>query len=164
MIVSILAAVADNGVIGVRNALPWTLPADLRRFKKLTIGHHVFMGRKTFDSIGRVPLPGRTNIVITRQPGFRAENAITAGSIEEAIRLSQGDEEVFNLGGAEIFRAGMAMTDRLYITHVHALVDGDAYFPEIDPREWLLVEREEHAADEKNRYPFAFATYERPRG
>jgi dihydrofolate reductase len=163
MIVSILAAVADNGVIGVRNALPWTLPADLRRFKKLTMGHHVFMGRKTFDSIGRVPLPGRTNIVVTRQRDFHAEGVLTAASVEEAVRLSRGDDEAFNLGGAEIFRAGMATADRLYITHVHAAVEGDARFPDIDAGVWQAVEREEHPADAKNRYAMTFVTYERKR-
>jgi dihydrofolate reductase len=163
MIVSILAAVADNGVMGRENALPWKLSTDLRRLKKLTMGHHVFMGRKTFESIGSVPLPGRTNIVITRQPGFHSAGVIAAGSIEEAIRLSQGDDEVFNLGGGEIFRAGLPLTDRLYITRVHAEVEGDTWFPLIDPKEWRIVDQEEHPADEKNQYAFAFAVYERRR-
>jgi dihydrofolate reductase len=161
MIVSILAAVAENDVIGRENALPWRLSKDLKRLKSLTMGHHVFMGRKTFDSIGRKPLPGRTNIIVTRQRNFESAGVITAGSIEEAIALSAGDDEVFNLGGAEIFRAGLPLTDRLYITQVHANVEGDTFFPEILPEEWAVTEREEYPADEKNDYPFAFLTYER---
>jgi dihydrofolate reductase len=163
MIVSILVAAAENGVIGRDNALPWHLRTDLLRFKKLTMGHHVFMGRKTFDSIGKKPLTGRPTIVITRQAGYEAPGATLAGSIAEAIEISRGDTEVFNLGGARIFAQSMGQSDRIYLTRVHANPDGDARFPFIDPREWRLVRSEDHEADEKNDYPFTFEDYERIR-
>ena len=122
MIVSILAAAAENGVIGRENRLPWHLRTDLIRFKKLTMGHHVFMGRKTFDSIGKKPLTGRPTIVITRQSGYLAPGAMLARSIEEALALSAGDSEVFNLGGADIFAQSIPQTGRIYLTRVHAIV------------------------------------------
>jgi len=161
MIVSILAAAAENGVIGRENRLPWHLRTDLVRFRKLTMGHHVFMGRKTFDSIGKKPLAGRPTIVITRQSSYLAPGAMLARSIEEAIALSAGDSEVFNLGGADIFAQSMPQMGRIYLTRVHAMVDGDARFPFIDPRQWRLVCSEAHPADEKNDYPFTFEDYER---
>jgi len=161
MIVSILAAAAENGVIGRENRLPWHLRTDLVRFRKLTMGHHVFMGRKTFDSIGKKPLTGRPTIVITRQSSYLAPGAMLAQSIEEAIALCAGDSEVFNLGGADIFAQSMPEADRIYLTRVHAMIDGDARFPFIDPRQWLLVCSEAHPADEKNDYPFTFEDYER---
>lgn len=161
MIVSIMAAAAENGVIGRENRLPWHLRTDLVRFKKLTMGHHVFMGRKTFDSIGKKPLTGRPTIVVTRQSGYLAPGAMLARSIEEALALSAGDSEVFNLGGADIFAQSIPQTGRIYLTRVHAIVEGDARFPFIDPRQWRLVQSEAHQADEKNDYPLTFEDYER---
>ena len=161
MIVSILAAAAENGVIGREDRLPWHLATDLRRFRKLTTGHHVFMGRKTFDSIGKKPLSGRPTIVITRQRDYFAPGAMLARSIDEAIALAADDSEVFNLGGAEIFAQSMAQSQRIYLTRVHAVLDGDARFPAIDPREWRMIRSDSYPANEKNDYPFTFEDYER---
>jgi dihydrofolate reductase len=161
MIVSILVAAAENGVIGRDNQLPWHLQADLRRFRKLTMGHHVFMGRKTFDSIGKRPLTGRPTIVITRQSDYLAPGATVVRSIEEAIARSAGDSEVFNLGGADIFAQSMPQSSRIYLTRIHATIEGDVRFPFIDPREWRLVNSEAHKADEQNDYPVTFEDYER---
>jgi dihydrofolate reductase len=159
--VSILVAVATNGVIGRNGDLPWHLSTDLKYFKKLTLGHHMIMGRKTFDSIGR-PLPGRPTIVVTRNEQFAFEGVQRAGSIEEAIALATGDEEIFICGGAEIYRLAMPLSDIMYITRVHAEPVGDTFFAEFDDvNEWTLVDAEHFEADEKNDYPFSFLTYKR---
>lgn len=162
MIKSIIAAVADNGVIGKNNTLVWRLPADMRYFKQTTIGHHVIMGRKTFESF-RKPLADRTNIVITRNPDYHPVGCLTVHSLEEAFRFSesQNQEEVFILGGAEIYRQSLALTDKLYITEVHGEFEGDAFFPEIDSSEWREISREDHLPDDKNQYPYSFVVLER---
>jgi dihydrofolate reductase len=147
---NLIAAVAENGVIGANNALPWRLGEDLRRFKALTMGHTLVMGRKTFESIGR-PLPGRTTIVVTRDRGWTKEGVTVAHSVDEALAAPG---ELFVAGGAEIYAQTIARADRLYITHVQRAVDGDAFFPPIDPRIWHAVEREPHEG-------FAFVTYAR---
>ncbi len=159
MKLSLIVAMAENGVIGRDGALPWHLPADLRRFKTLTMGHSMVMGRKTFESIGRV-LPGRRSIVVSRDPEWRAEGAWTAPSLEAALALTATEAEVFVIGGAEIFRQALPRADRLYLTRVLAEVEGDVYFPELDASEWRLVSREEIAADEKNLYPTSFEILE----
>ena len=158
--ISIIVAVAENGVIGRRNQLPWHLSTDLKRFKSLTMGHHLVMGRKTWDSVGR-PLPGRVNVVITRDENFRAEGAVVVHSLEDALRISASDPEVFIAGGAEIFRAALPIAHRMHLTRVHAEVEGDVYFPDVDWTQWREVDREMHAADEKNDFACTFFTYDR---
>ena len=162
MTVSIVAAVASNRVIGRGNTVPWRLSTDLKRLKSLTMGHCVIMGRKTFETLPQ-PLPGRTNIVITRDVSYHpAEGVLVAASTERALELAADTGEVFVLGGAEIYAQLLHRADRMYITEVHADVDGDTIFPEFDDViEWRLADREDHEADEKNEYPFSFLLYER---
>lgn len=160
MRVSLIAAMAENRVIGVNNTLPWRLPADLRHFRQLTTGHHVIMGRRNYESIGR-PLPERTNIVVTRNPDYRAPGCRVVHSVEEALTSAQNDPELFIIGGAEIYRQALDRADRLYLTLVHANIRGDTYFPEFDPGHWNEVSREQHEADEKNPYACTFLTYDR---
>ena len=139
--VSLIAAIAANGVIGRSGTLPWRLPADLQRFKRLTMGHTLVMGRKTWEAIGR-PLPGRRTIVVTRQPGYRVpDTVVRAGSLPEALRLAR-DDETFVAGGAEIYAQAIGMVDRLYLTRIHRPFDGDVRFPAYDELEWQLVSRE----------------------
>ena len=158
---SIIAAVAANGVIGRANGLPWHLAGDLKWFKKLTLGHHMIMGRRTFDSVGK-PLPGRTTVVITRDPSFSAPGVIVARSVEEALEIAAGDEEAFICGGAEIYRQTLHRANRMYITQVHADVEGDTFVPEFDDvNDWRLVDREDFEADENNDYAYSFLTYDR---
>lgn len=136
MLVSIVVAAAENNVIGRGNGLPWRLPDDLKRFKALTIGKPVIMGRKTYESLGR-PLPNRPNIVISRQPGFAAEGCTVVGSLEEALAAAETAPEAAVIGGAEIFRQVLPRADLLYLTRVHADVPGDTYFPDIVPDDWI---------------------------
>jgi len=163
VIVSIIVAVADNGVIGRGGGLPWHLPADLKRFKRLTSGHHMVMGRRTWDSIGRRPLPGRPTIVVSRDPSFVAEGAQVARSVEEALELAAGADEVFIAGGEAIYRAALPVADRIYLTRVHACFDGDTHFPAFDANDWQVVVEERHEPDEKNPYAHTFLVYERVR-
>ena len=160
MRLSIIVAVATNGVIGRDNKLPWHISTDLKRFKALTTGHTVIMGRKTFDEIGRKPLPNRTNIVVSRSV---LPDDLFAVSIDAALaRIPRTEEEAFIIGGAEIIRQTMARAERMYITQVHADVAGDTFMPEFDDvNEWRLVDREDFEADAKNDYPFSFLTYDR---
>ncbi len=150
--VAIIVAVAENGVIGRGNDLPWRLPEDMKHFKRVTMGKPVIMGRKTWESIGR-PLPGRHNIVITRNPSFAAEGADVVPSLEAALELAQGiaaadgAAEAIVMGGAEIYRAALPRADRLYITEVHAAVEGDTFLPEIEWDQWQEASREFHAAE-----------------
>lgn len=140
--VSLIAAVAANGVIGDNNALPWRLPEDLRRFKALTLGHPVIMGRKTFESIGR-PLPGRRNIVISRNREYAAAGCEVAASLEAALEACRnGSDEVFIIGGAQIYAEALPLAQRLYMTEVHCAFEGDAHFPAFDRREWNEIQRE----------------------
>lgn len=161
MTLSIIAAVSDNNVIGRDNALPWRLSADLKRFKALTMGHHMIVGRKTFDSIGG-KLPGRTLVVVTRDPSFGADGALVARSVDKAIELAHADDEIFIGGGATIYDETIHIAGRMYLTRVHADVEGDTFFPDFDDvTEWKLVDSEHYEADEKNEYPYSFLTYER---
>lgn len=160
MTVAIVAAVAENGVIGRGGGLPWRLPEDLRFFKRLTTGHTVIMGRRTWDEIRR-PLPGRRNIVITRDATREFPGAERAGSLDEALALSAGDEQVFVIGGAEIYQQALPRADRLYLTHVHAAVEGDTTFPDWDALAWRVVEEQRFAADERHPHGFSIMTYER---
>jgi dihydrofolate reductase len=156
--IGIIAALASNRVIGVRNALPWRLPEDLQHFKKLTMGHHIVMGRKTYDSIGRL-LPGRTTVILTRDPDYRLNGAKVAHSLKEAVDTAEGDDEVFFVGGAELYAQALPLADRLYLTEIQRAFEGDARFPEIDAGQWRETARENHAAADGMEYHFA--VYER---
>lgn len=143
--ISIIAAMAANRVIGIANRLPWRLPADLQHFKKLTLGHHILMGRKTWESLpGK--LPGRTHVVISRDPGYRADGALIAHSLEEALAACNGDDEVFFIGGENLYRQALPLASRLYLTEIQQDFSGDAWFPELAP-EWRESERRREATD-----------------
>ncbi len=161
MTLSCIVAVSENGVIGRDNGLPWKLSADLRRFKQLTTGHAIIMGRKTFDSIGR-PLPNRTSIVLTRDLDYAPPGVMVVHSLDEAVAACKDQEEAFVIGGEAVFREALPRTERLYLTRVHASVEGDAYFPEPDLTDWKLVQQERHLEDDKNNYAFTFQVHERP--
>ncbi|MBR2352614.1 MAG: dihydrofolate reductase [Alistipes sp.] len=159
--VSIIVAIAENGVIGDKNALLWNIREDMRRFRTTTSGHPVVMGRKTYESIGR-PLPKRTNVVITR--GDTAfDGCLMAHSLEEAIALFPHDEEVFIIGGAQIYEQALLLADRLYLTVVHRQYEGDTSFPQLDMSQWRELAREEFARGEEFDAPFSFIDYERVR-
>lgn len=158
-----IAAVAENNVIGKDNQLLWKLSADMKLFRTYTTGHPVIMGRKTFESLGNKPLPNRTNVIVTRQMDYMAEGAETCNSLAEAIDIAEEveEKEAFIIGGAEIYRLGMYMADTLYISRVHASPEGDAFFPAIDPSIWQLKEKIAYKQDEKNQYDFDFCVYEK---
>lgn len=160
MNLSILAAKATNNVIGKDNGLIWHLPADLKHFRELTTGGTVIMGRKTFESIGKA-LPHRDNIIITSQKDFQAPGCEIVHSLEEAIQISNQEENVFIIGGGEIYWQALDLVSTLYMTEVHAHFSGDTFFPEINPQIWEETFREDHQADEKNPYDFSFVTYQR---
>jgi dihydrofolate reductase len=159
-LLSLIVAMAHNGVIGRDNALPWHLRQDLQRFKAQTLGKPILMGRKTFESIGR-PLPGRTNIVLTRDPKWRAPGVIAVLTVEQALAQASGASELVAIGGAEVYRLVMPFVRRMYLTNVQADVPGDTYFPEFDPTQWADVDCDTHPADEHNDYPVTFVTLER---
>lgn len=156
--ISIIVAVARNGVIGDRNRLIWHISEDLRRFKAITTGHPVIMGRKTFESLGR-PLPNRINVVVTRQAGYRAEGCVVVGSLEDAIRHFDPSEEVFVIGGAQIYAQALPLADRFYLTRVEADYHGDTFFPAWNPADWKLCREERRERGEKFEYPFTFLDY-----
>lgn len=160
MRLSILAAVADSGVIGRDNELPWHLPADLRRFRQLTMGHPIIMGRLTWESIGR-PLPGRRTLVLSRDPEFRLDDVEVYSRLAVALAAVADAQEAFVVGGAALFDEALALADRLYLTRVHAGIDGDTWFPPVDLTQWRLVESEPRAADDANRLPVTFETWDR---
>ena len=155
--ISIIVAIAENGVIGDKNALLWNIKEDMRRFRTTTMGHPVVMGRKTFESIGR-PLPKRTNVVITRGDS-EFEGCIVAHSIEEAVKMFSPDEEVFIIGGAQIYKQALPLADKLYLTVVHRNYEGDTSFPEIDYSEWREVAREEFERGEEYDGAFTFIDF-----
>lgn len=168
---SLIVAMAENQTIGIDNSLPWHLPNDLQYFKKVTMAKPIIMGRKTYESIGR-PLPGRTNIIITRQEGYSAEGIVVVNSLQQALDKAEdisfvaGHEEVMIIGGAEIYQQALQQADRLYITHVHAEIKGDAFFPEVNWNDWQEFQREDHQADpvgeaQKNPYEYSFVVYDR---
>lgn len=159
---SILVAMAANRTIGIDNTLPWRCPEDLKHFKALTMGHHMIMGRKTFDSIGK-PLPGRTTVVVTRNPRLKIEGCIVAHSLEEAIAACAKDEEIFIVGGAELYTQALPLTETLYITEIQMDVAGDAHFPEFDRSEWQEVAREQRSQQEPQALDYHFVTYRRKR-
>jgi dihydrofolate reductase len=157
---SIIAALGPGGLIGDRGDLPWRLPADLQRFKRLTMGHHLLMGRKTFDSLGRA-LPGRTSVVMSRSMLELPEGVLLANSWARALELSADDDEAFVIGGADLFRIALPQADRLYLTFVEGDFQGDVFFPEWDPSKWRLIAEDVRTPDEKNRYAYRFCDYVR---
>jgi dihydrofolate reductase len=162
--ISLVAAVADNGVIGADGGMPWHLPADLAHFKRLTMGKPVLMGRLTWESIGK-PLPGRRNLVLTRDPHWRAEGAERVSSMSSAIAAAgQHDaRELMVIGGAEVYRQALPHAHRIYLTRVHAEPWGDTLFPELDPDEWREIARREQMSDERNPWDLSFVVLERVR-
>lgn len=156
---SIIAAIARNGVIGRDNTLPWHLPEDLKRFRALTMGHHIVMGRKTYESLGRL-LPGRTTVIVSRSADYVVPGAIVTGSLKQALQACGDDEEVFVIGGAQLYREALPMADRLYVTWIERDFEGDAQFPPLDLVLWREAVRE--AGVSANGLEYAFVTYERP--
>ncbi len=160
MIVSLIAAMAENRVIGRADTLPWRLPQDMKRFKRLTMGHTVVMGRKTYETLDG-PLPGRRNVVLSRDPDRRYDGADVVATLDQALRLAGDDDEVFIAGGAELYRLAIDRADRIYLTVVHAEPDGDAFFPPFDESDWVLQADEPHEADERHGHAFSFRVYRR---
>jgi dihydrofolate reductase len=159
--ISLIWAMDDNAVIGKDNQLPWHLPEDLKFFKKTTMGHPIAMGRKTHDSIGR-PLPGRENIIITRNKDYSSDGCTVLNSVDELIQYSKDqNKEIFVIGGAEIFKEVFPSADRLYITKIYHSFDGDTFFPKIDMDQWKLEFKEPGIKDEKNPYDYEFFIYDR---
>ena len=160
MALSLIVAMSENRAIGRNGGLPWRLSADLRRFKRVTMGHHIIMGRLTYNSIGG-PLPGRTSVVISRIENYDLPTVKVARSFREAIELTAADGEPFVTGGSQIFALALPFVHRLYVTQVHAHIEGDVFFPEVSRDAWRLIEREAHTADEKNEYDYSFLTFDR---
>jgi dihydrofolate reductase len=159
MTITLIAAAADNNALGKDNQMIWHLPDDFKRFKQLTTGHYIIMGRKTFESFPR-PLPNRTHVIITRQQGYSAEGCIVVNSLEEAIKACPKDEEVFVIGGGEIYNQSIDTADKVELTRVHGVSpEADAFFPEIDLSKWKMVEEVFHPKDEKHAYDMTFETY-----
>ena len=160
--ITIIAAIAKNNALGLNNDLIWHLPADLKRFKRITTGHHILMGRNTYESIGK-PLPNRTTIIITRNEEYKKENCLIANSLEEALEMSKNESDIFIIGGAQIYKYAMEnnLVDALDITLVHKDFDADVFFPEIDKDIWQEVKREDFIADEKNKFDFSFIRYQK---
>lgn len=159
--ISIIVAVSEDLGIGIKNELLWHLPEDLRRFKKLTFGNTVIMGKKTWESLPKRPLTGRKNIVLTDVPGEYIDGSITAYSIKDALSKCEKGEEIFIIGGGSIYRQFMNIADRLYITHVHRKASADIYFPEIDPKVWKVKEKEEFKPENNEGIPYTYIIYER---
>ena len=157
---TIIAAVAKNNALGKNNDLIWHLPADLKRFKEITLGHHIIMGRKTFESLGK-PLPNRTTIIITRNPDYIAPGCIVVNELTTAIKAAAEDENPYILGGAEIYKQAMSYADILDLTLVHESFDADVFFPNIDMSKWTEMSRRDFKADEKNKYDYSFVQYKK---
>ncbi|BCB27132.1 dihydrofolate reductase [Sulfurimicrobium lacus] len=159
---SIIAAIDRNRVIGVDNKLPWRLPADLAHFKALTMGHHMVMGRKTYESLpGGKPLPGRISVIVTRDAAFSAPGCVVVHSLEEAVAACAGDDEAFFIGGADMYRQALDVAQRIYLTEVKTAVAGDAWFPDFDRSVWREVSRTNCLADEKNPHDYDFVVFDR---
>jgi dihydrofolate reductase len=158
MIISLVAAAGNNNVIGSNNKLPWKMPADMKFFMNLTTEHPVIMGRKTYESFGK-PLKQRRNIIITRDKTYSVAGCEVVHSLDEALDLVKNYDEVFIIGGAEIYRQSMNVANKIYLTRIYGDFEGDAYFPDINQENWVLTQISEHPADEKNPYPFAFLEY-----
>ena len=160
MSLSLIVAMAKNRTIGVDNALPWRCPEDLKHFKALTMGHHMIMGRKTFDSIGK-PLPGRTTVVVSRNARLNIPGCKVAHSLPEALSLCFRDNEIFIVGGAELYAQALPLVETLYITEIQMEAEGNAYFPEFDKREWQETSRDRHCQIKPNYLEYHFVTYQR---
>ncbi len=158
--ITIIAAISNNNALGKNNDLIWHLPADLKRFKEITSGHHILMGRNTFESIGK-PLPNRTTIIITRNKNYFKDGCLIASSLEDAIELAKKDEEVYIIGGAQIYKYAIEnnLVDALDVTLVHHEFEADVFFPVIDSKIWKEVSREDFKADEKNKFDYSFVSY-----
>jgi dihydrofolate reductase len=165
MIISLIAALSKNRVIGKNNDLPWRLPDDMKYFMQTTSSHHIIMGRKNYESLPEKfrPLPNRTNILVTRQSNYQAPGCTIVHSIPEGIGIAQssGEDECFIIGGAEIYQMGMQFVHRMYLTEIKAVVQGDTFFPWFDPDDWHETSRTHHAADERHAYAFDFVIYDR---
>lgn len=157
---TIIAAAAENNALGKDNDLVWHLPDDFRRFKRLTSGHHIIMGRKTFESFPNL-LPDRKHVIITRKTNYHPENTIVVHSLEEAIRISKLDEQPFIIGGGEIYKIAMEKAEKIELTRVHGEFEADTFFPEIDETKWKLVKEEFHEKNDRHKYSFTYLTYER---
>ena len=158
--IALIVAMAKNRTIGIDNTLPWRCPEDLKHFKALTMGHHMIMGRKTFDSIGKA-LPGRTTVVVTRNPNLAIEGCVVAHSLQEAIQVCTGDNEIFVVGGAELYAQAMALVDTLYITEIQQEIKGDAHFPKFAPNNWQEISRELRSQEVPQPLEYHFVTYQR---
>ena len=165
MIVSLIAAVSKNGVIGKNNDLPWHLPDDMKYFMQTTKGHHTIMGRKNYDSIPEKfrPLPNRTNIIVTRQQGFKAPGCLVVHTLERGLDIARenGEREVFVIGGSDIYQLGIPYADRLYLTEIDAHLEGDTFFPEVNLKQWKETSRRTHPADARHLYSFDFVVYDK---
>jgi dihydrofolate reductase len=157
---TIIAAAAENNALGKDNELVWHLPDDFKRFKKMTSGHHIIMGRKTFDSFPKL-LHNRTHVVITRRENFRKKGVVVVNSLEQAIEQSAGDSQPYVIGGGEIYKMAMKLADKIELTRVHGTFEADTLFPEIDENQWKLISEEFHEKDEKHDYAFTYLTYVR---
>jgi dihydrofolate reductase len=155
---STIVAIANNRVIGINNTLPWHLPEDLKRFRALTTGHHIIMGRKTYESLGRL-LPGRITVIVTRNQDYKVAGALVANSLQDAIAQCKGDDEAFLIGGAELYQDGLKLSDKLYITEIDLDVAGDAHFPDFDRSDWQEMAREAHVSEKGLK--FNYVTYQR---
>jgi len=162
MTLSIIVAISKNNIIGKDNGMPWHLPADLKYFRQVTTGHHIIMGRKTFESIGGgKPLPNRVSIIVTHQRDYRAEGCIVAHSLHEAIAKTDEQDEVFVIGGKQLYEQALPLADTLYITRIHQSIEGDTAFPIYNQQDWILSRNVDYSADEKNAYNLSFQVFER---
>ena len=162
MSASLIVAVAANGAIGKEGDLPWRLPADLRHFRRLRMGRHLIIGRRTWESVGMI-LPGRTMVVVTRDLKYRpgVEGVLVAHSLKDALRLAEADDEPFVAGGAALYREAFDIVDRMYLTRIDAELEADTFFPDFDAEQWRVIAEENHDPDDKNLYPYTFLTMER---
>ena len=158
--ITLIAAAAENNALGKDNDLVWHLPDDFKRFKKLTTGHHIIMGRKTYESFPK-PLPNRTHVVITRQKDYKPDGAIIVHSLEEALKEVKEDSQPFVIGGGEIYKLALDIADKIELTRVHGTFEADTFFPDIDPDQWVLTTSEYHEKDERHDYSFTYLTYQR---
>lgn len=158
--VSLIVAMAKSRVIGINNTLPWHLPPDLKHFKELTMGHHIVMGRKTYESIGK-PLPGRTSVVVTRNTGYAVPGVLVVNSLPAAIQACDDDDEIFVIGGAELYQQAITLADRIYLTEIDADIHGDAHFPEFNRDEWHEISRDMHSQREPQPLDYNFVIYQR---
>ena len=159
MIISLIVAMDENRAIGVNNRIPWHLPDDLKRFKTLTMEHHIIMGRKTYESISN-PLPGRTKVIITRQQHYQPDGCLVVHSVDEAIDLveNRGETEAFIIGGGEIFKQSLELADRIYLSIVHTTVQAEIYFPQLDELQWTEIESSHHPVDQTHQFPYTYKT------